>query len=104
MKKQPPLMILILFLLLLLALSPLIYQQIYTAVTHKHISIPIYSPPGPTHNQVVSCSSAFTITSTAEIHSSSSNYFIQNGHGAHCTVVMVHANFTATLYTSSPAL
>jgi hypothetical protein len=103
-KKQPPLMILILFILLLLALSPLICQQIYTAFTHAHMPTPIYSPRGPTHNQIMSCSSALTITSTAETRSSFSDYSAQNGQSMHCTVVVVHANFTATLYTSLPTL
>jgi hypothetical protein len=95
-KKDPPLMILILFILLLLALSPLIYQQIYTAVTHAHMPIPIYSPRGPTHNQVMSCSSALTMVGASEKLSSFSS--VQNG--LRCTVVVVHANLTATLYSS----
>jgi hypothetical protein len=101
MKKQPPFMILILFILLLLALLPLIYQQIYTAVVHEHISIPTYSPRGPAHNQVVSCSSAFPATAVSERRSPA---FVQNGQGVRCTAVIVRSNFSARLYTSPPAL
>jgi hypothetical protein len=93
-------MILIMFILLLLALSPLICQQIYIAVTHAQMPTPIYSPRGPAHNQVMSCSSALTMVGASEKLSSFSS--AQNGQ--RCTVVVVHANFTATLYISLPTL
>jgi hypothetical protein len=99
LKKQPPLMILIMFLLLLLALSPLICQQIYTAFTHAHMPTPIYSPRGPAHNQVMSCSSALAMVGASEKLSFFSS--VQNGQRG--TVVVVHTGFSATLYTSSPA-
>gem|GEM_PF-2689302 len=89
-------MILIMFILLLLALSPLICQQIYTAVTHAHMPTPIYSPRGPAHNQVMSCSSALTMVGTSEKFSSFSS--VQNGQ--RCTVVVVHTGFSARFYTS----
>ncbi|HEV2659373.1 MAG TPA: hypothetical protein VGU68_02160 [Ktedonobacteraceae bacterium] len=86
-------MILIMFILLLLALSPLIFQQIYTAVTHAHMPTPIYSPRGPTHNQVMSCSAALALGDASEKLPSFSNVQI----GRRCIVVAVRANFT-TLY------
>ncbi len=95
-------MILIMFILLLLALSPLIFQQIYTAVVHTHISIPIYNPRGPAHNQVMSCSSALTLAGASVQSASFSSTRIQNGQSAHCTVVVLHTG--ARLYTSLPAL
>ena len=102
MKKQPSLMILILFILLLLALLPLIYQQIYAAATHDHMPIHLNSPREPTHNQVMSCSSAFLMTSISE-RRSFSGYAVQDGPGAHRTVIVVRTNFSARFYTSPPA-
>ncbi len=95
-------MILIMFILLLLALTPLICQQIYTAVVHEHLSIPT-GPHGPAHKQVMFCSSALTMTIDSEKLSSLSGSRIQNGHGTRCTVVVAHPGFAATLYTSPPA-
>src|SRR6266540_4822800 len=95
-KQQPPsIMILIMFILLLLALSPLIFQQVYTAFVHQqppNLSAPTRNPD---HNQVRSCSPAFKTadnTKTLSLHVSA------HGQDAQCTIVVASEKSAPTFY------
>src|SRR6266536_4357497 len=104
-KQQPPsIMILIMFILLLLALSPLIFQQVYTAFVHQqplNLSAPTRSPRNPDHNQVRSCSPTFMTahnTKTLSLHVSA------HGQDAQCIIVVASEKSAPTLYISPLSL